>query len=124
MNMIEFQHNWEFDIRPFSSYKFDEMFCSEAVKMVHNGIGFEWKLGVKPGGVKMGGFEHRNRLGVFHIYWKGLLGKLEDVRVVEGLDTLEDWCRWRGADFKRLGRLHVQVRLVPFSLFEFSKTHA
>ncbi len=98
MNMIEFQHNWEFDIRPFSSYNFDEMFCSEAVKLVHNDIGFEWKLGVKPGGVKMGGFEHRDRLGVFHIYWKGLLGKLEDVRVVEGLDTVED--RWRGGDFE------------------------
>ncbi len=72
-NLVEFQHNWEFDIRPSNTYKFNERFHSEQFKTVYNNIGFEWELVVCPGGVKVDdGSECRSRIGVFLQYLDGL----------------------------------------------------
>ncbi len=68
-SFVEFQHNWEFDIQPFSAYNFNERLISDPVRMVHGSIGFEWEIHVYPGGSELvGGEERRNHMGVFLRY--------------------------------------------------------
>ncbi len=82
-NFVEFQYNWEFDIRPLNTYNFNECFQSEQFKTVYNNIGFEWKLDVYPGGVKVDdGPEFRSHIGVFLQYLGGLYQKLESVKLL------------------------------------------
>ncbi len=76
---VEFLSNFEFEIRPFEKYQFNEIIHAELVKMVHNNIGFEWKMNIKAGSKDIDGREWRNNLGAFLYYQRGLHQKLENV---------------------------------------------
>ncbi len=105
-SFVEFQHNWEFDIQPFNTYKFNGQFRSDPVRMVHGCIGFEWELHVYPGGTKVGEKEWRTHMGVFLRYKDGLHQKLEGVKYmvfVDGRNASEDVFTWWQYSFERVG---------------------
>ncbi len=78
---VEFHSNFEFQIRSFETYQFNEGISCEWMKMAHNNIGLEWKMQICPAGWNgIDSSEWRNSLVAFLHYYRGLHEKLEPVK--------------------------------------------
>ncbi len=116
---LEFQSNFEFEIRPFETYRVNErIHADELVKMVHNNIGFEWEMKIYPAGSKdIGGRECRNNFVGFLYFRRGLVQKLEGVEYSVFLEDGDVSGRqWYVDSFQRQGSGYGCTDLVDISV--------
>ncbi len=102
---VEFQSNFQFEIRPFKTYQFNERIHTELVKLVHKGIGFEWQMEICPAGDKgIAGKEYRGGFGAFLFFERGLHQKLEGVKYSVFMEDGDvSGCPGVGVSFPRQG---------------------
>ncbi len=85
-NSVEFQHSFQLVFTSLRNFKFNEPVYFDKVKLVHNGIGYEFQTEMMPAGsIGESGEKVKDHMAVFHTYSKGHFQTLKNVGTVEFL---------------------------------------